>query len=227
MSSSGDELLAQAVRTLTDAARRSQPDWAEFVTQALAGAAANIGSIEAALAGRPGSWEAEGVRQLLWSTVGQDGELLLEHRTDPVVVDLYVDEILDDLGVWKTYDDAQLELQRRYEMVPAWPAELTDEQQRLAEEVDDLQERLEQQKERDWAAFGEQLKTAVEAAAARLTLPVPVVVNFDLETYRAARGADEPGAWVYGIAEKLREDAILGATLPGDGRPPLERLIGR
>jgi hypothetical protein len=61
-------LLADAVRVLTTAARLARPapggsgegwdepvDWAEFVTLALAGAAANIGHVEAVLAGRPGS----------------------------------------------------------------------------------------------------------------------------------------------------------------------------
>ncbi len=83
--------LGEAVRALTDAARLPRPrlrrtdegtwvedpgaapeqmDWAEFVTLAIAGAAANMGGVDAALAGRSGSWEAEGVRQLLYSTVG-------------------------------------------------------------------------------------------------------------------------------------------------------------
>ncbi|NHA02120.1 hypothetical protein G5V59_27455 [Nocardioides sp. W3-2-3] len=46
-----------------DQAPAEQMDWAELVTLALAGAAANLGGIEAALGGRSGSWEAEGVRQ--------------------------------------------------------------------------------------------------------------------------------------------------------------------
>ena len=100
-------LLADAITVLTAAARLTRPvrtldtepatterwvwidtggtapvDWAEFVTLALAGAAANIGSIDGALAGRPGSWEADGVRQLLASTVGHDEEYLDEHRTE-------------------------------------------------------------------------------------------------------------------------------------------------
>jgi hypothetical protein len=58
---------------------------------------------------RPGSWEADGVRQLLTSTVGYDEEYLPEHRTEPLVVDLYVDEILFDLGAWQAYDDANQE----------------------------------------------------------------------------------------------------------------------
>jgi hypothetical protein len=61
-------------------------DRAEFVSLALAGAAANAGVIKQILAGRPGSWEAERVRQTLQSTVADDQDLL-RHRTDPVVVD--------------------------------------------------------------------------------------------------------------------------------------------
>lgn len=74
-----------------------QIDWAEFVTLALAGAAANVGGVEAALAGRPGSWEAEMVRQTLNSTAADDKDLL-RHRTEPVVVDLWVESILSHLG---------------------------------------------------------------------------------------------------------------------------------
>lgn len=79
-----DEVLHDAIAALTEAQRLTnrpmrqtssgqwEPDpdprsalpidWAEFVTLALAGAAANAGGIETILAGRPGSWEA-GSRQ--------------------------------------------------------------------------------------------------------------------------------------------------------------------
>lgn len=80
-----DVLLARAVRVLTEAARLRRPadassavnregvgdsvvgdpvDWAEFVTLALTGAAANVGGVEKVLRGRPCSWEASGVRGL-------------------------------------------------------------------------------------------------------------------------------------------------------------------
>jgi hypothetical protein len=124
------DLQLLAVNVLTDAARLSwtgtgpdgQPvtgaaDWAEFVSLALAGAAANIGGIEAILAGRPGSWEADHVRNMLTSTVGDDEQYLLEHRTEPLVVTLFVDEILFDQGVWQSYEDARQELVRRYEAI--------------------------------------------------------------------------------------------------------------
>jgi hypothetical protein len=98
-----NEVLADAIRVLTEAARLRLPvlrqaetggwqphplqtepaDWAEFITLAVAGAAANIGSIERALEGRPGSWEAHAVRSLLLSTVGEDPAELLRHRTEP------------------------------------------------------------------------------------------------------------------------------------------------
>ena len=89
--------LADAIAAMTEAARIPRPrltqndagewvedpaaapeqmDWAEFVTLALAGAAANLGGIEAALNGRSGSWEAAGVRQLLESTVGPEPDPL-------------------------------------------------------------------------------------------------------------------------------------------------------
>ena len=136
-----DEVLADTVRTLTEATRLTtqrvrrtaaggwEPDpdapgdpidWAEFVTEALAGAAANAGSVDAVLAGRPGSWEAEGVHRLLDSAVGADGEDLLWHRTDPVDILLNVERILDDYGdpFTQQYEDADEELNRRIDAVP-------------------------------------------------------------------------------------------------------------
>jgi hypothetical protein len=136
-----DEVLHDAITTLTEAAHlTNQPmrqnssgqwepdpnpraalpiDWAEFVTLALAGAAANIGSTEQILAGRPGSWEAERVRQTLQSTVFNDQDLL-RHRTEPVVIALWVESILRDTNdtTYDDYRDAELELSRRAEAIP-------------------------------------------------------------------------------------------------------------
>jgi transcriptional regulator with XRE-family HTH domain len=136
-----DEVLHDAIGALTEAAHlTNQPmrqnssgqweadpdpraalpiDWAEFVTHALAGAAANIGGTEQILAGRPGSWESERVRQTLQSTVFDDRDLL-RHRTEPVAVDLWVESILRDTND-TTYDDyraAELELSQREEAIP-------------------------------------------------------------------------------------------------------------
>lgn len=100
-----DKLLAAAIAVLTEPARLTPPvltredaasqaagspvwtpsgerepdDWAEFVTHALACAAANMGGIEKVLSGRPESWEADYLRNLLTSTVLEQ----YLHRTAP------------------------------------------------------------------------------------------------------------------------------------------------
>ncbi|MEO7014938.1 MAG: hypothetical protein ABI130_09405 [Leifsonia sp.] len=127
----------EATRILTEAARLRSPrlqalpsggwgshptetdpaDWAELVTLALAGAAANVGGIETALAGRPGSWEAAGIRSLLESTVGEDESALWEHRTEPVRITVDLDEILAD-AYWQ-YDEAFQEINRRRDAAAA------------------------------------------------------------------------------------------------------------
>ena len=174
-----DQFLSNAVKAFTAAARLhwtlrapdgsvdSGPcDWAEFVGLALAGATANIGSLEAILAGRPKSWEADGVRNLLTATVGYDEQLLIEHRAEPVVVNIIVDDIMLNLEVWQAYDEASAELQRRYDDLVghswtrgsgALPEDLlpfTAEQERQVDEMAALEHRLEQQRQQDWSAYG-------------------------------------------------------------------------
>lgn len=123
-----DEVLRDAVAVLTEAGRRRLPrlhqtpggrvephpsetdpaDWAEFVTLVLAGAAANLGGIEAALAGRPGSWEAAKVEDLLAAAVGSDQADLWRHRTEPVRVHVNVDQLISDhTDAWLKYEEAE------------------------------------------------------------------------------------------------------------------------
>jgi hypothetical protein len=251
-----EQLLSDAVTALTAAARltcterrpdgtaASRPcDWAEFVTLALAGAAANIGSIENVLAGRPGSWEAEAVRSLLTATVGAgpDEQQLLTHRTDPVVVSINVDDMMVDLGVWQAYDDACDALQRRYDDlglrdvrctsgsaldVLARLATATPEQEHGCQQIAELQDRLEQQRHQDWVAYGAALATHIQAQVTRIEgLRVPVVVHVDVDPDPAS---SQTGTWDSGVGESLPErllNAAVEATpLPGHGRIPLERL---
>ncbi|WP_396908327.1 XRE family transcriptional regulator [Mycolicibacterium sp.] len=136
------EVLHDAIAVLTEAARlTNQPmrqsnsgewepnpdpraalpiDWAEFVTHALAGAAANIGGVEQILAGRAGSWEAEVVRRALQATVGADDEYLLQHRTEPVLIDLWVESILQYTSdtAYDDYRAAEQELWERENAIP-------------------------------------------------------------------------------------------------------------
>jgi hypothetical protein len=208
-----EQVLADAVRVMTEASRLTwssddpdggtvtrPADWAEFVAQTLAGAAANLGGIEQALAGRPGSWDADYVRNLLASTVGHHEYHLLEHRTEPLVVEVFVDELLVDLGVWKAYDDAQAEIARRHaaispgastaERARALPP-LTQRQEQRLEELDDLEH-------------------IVTAARQLPGLRVPVFVRVDNDSFRTEDGGDR-GA---GLEGRLLMDAIRVTPLP-------------
>jgi hypothetical protein len=65
------------------AAAASGTDFAEWLAVALARTAARLGSTEALLAARPGSWEAGHVRALLEGTVGPDDEHLSAYGERP------------------------------------------------------------------------------------------------------------------------------------------------
>lgn len=240
-----EQLLATAIEALTAAARLQRPvlerdeqasaaegtpvyretgrtepdDWAEFVSQALAGAAANAGGVETALAGRPGSWEADFTRQLLAGTVGHDGEYLWEHRTEPVRVTLYVDELADDINARKPYDDAGAAIDARHDEV----RDGTEAYERHVDLLAELADRLEAQRLADWTAWGEGLAEAVKAAAARRMpgLRVPVEVVVDVETWRSDR--EEP-YWP-DLEWELTGEALGATPAPWlDGPSPLERL---
>ena len=167
-------LTAAARRTYTMPAGEERHDFGEIPTRVLTAVAANIGGVETLLAGRPGSWEAEGVRQLLASALGEDESHLLEHRTEPVTLTLYVDELLVDQDVWAAYDAAGQELGRRYDAVGipsvtgtpgdaaaeaalAALAPAAAQQELAADQIADLEARLEQQRLADWAAYGQAL----------------------------------------------------------------------
>jgi hypothetical protein len=106
---------ARVLRWEVDPDRTEQADWAEFVTLALAGAAANLGGIETALAGRSGSWEAAGVRSLLESTVGPDENDLWRHRTEPLLITLHVEDLVNErTQMWEGYDAAETAIQQMY-----------------------------------------------------------------------------------------------------------------
>ncbi|MEP9385584.1 hypothetical protein [Nocardioides sp. KR10-350] len=103
------------VRWEVDPGRSEQADWAEFVTLALAGATANLGGIDSALAGRSGSWEAAGVRSLLESTVGPDEDDLWRHRTEPLTITLFVEDLVAErTRMWEGYNDAEAAVQQMY-----------------------------------------------------------------------------------------------------------------
>jgi len=59
---------------------REEHDFGGWLAEVLATAAAELGSSEALLARRPGSWEADHVRGLVEGTVGWSDEHLADYR---------------------------------------------------------------------------------------------------------------------------------------------------
>jgi hypothetical protein len=219
-------LLTDAIHTLTDAAKLNASnaggnghgvDVAEFAALALAGAAANVGGINALLAGRPGSWEADAACRLLEGTVGADESALWHHRTEPVQVVVNVDDILDDLGYTRLYEDSARQVEEQ--AGSSLPANPTDTDLLLVDQrVDERLSQLEAQREAEWAAYGAAFAQAVTDAAPQLlpglAVPVHVVVN---TTYQGSLGSgQEPD----GPASRLW-DWAWHATPPPGSRTPL------
>lgn len=92
MTTTEPDPIAQAIEALTTAARGTRTigkgtsnehaesaDFGEIACHVLTAVAANVGGVEELLAGRPGSWEADYVRQIVRSTAGDD---LMPWRTE-------------------------------------------------------------------------------------------------------------------------------------------------
>ena len=62
---------------------REEHDFSGWLAHILATAAAEVGSTVALTAGRPGSWEANLVQQLVRGTVGWDEDYLADHAKKP------------------------------------------------------------------------------------------------------------------------------------------------
>ena len=73
------EHTAAAVDAILAAVER-ESDFGGWLAGVLAAAAAELGSSDALVAGRPGSWEAAHVRGLVNGTVGWGDEWLATHR---------------------------------------------------------------------------------------------------------------------------------------------------
>jgi len=77
---------ARGTRTIgagTSHAHTEPVDFGEIACHVLTAVAANVGGVEELLAGRPGSWEADYVRQIVHSTAGDRPEDLAPWRAKP------------------------------------------------------------------------------------------------------------------------------------------------
>jgi hypothetical protein len=78
MTRSGERYTAGAVDAILEAVRERH-DFGGWLAEVLATAAAALGSTAALTAGRPGSWEADLVQQLVRGTVGCDDDYLADY----------------------------------------------------------------------------------------------------------------------------------------------------
>ncbi len=100
------QTFTTAVQALSAAVRLVHPtygpvDFADFLAHALAAVAANVGSTDRLIVGRPGSWEADLIAQLVEGTVGGGMEDLIWYRTEPVVIHLNVARLIHQ-NIWVT-----------------------------------------------------------------------------------------------------------------------------
>ncbi|PFG44927.1 hypothetical protein ATJ97_0201 [Georgenia soli] len=174
-----EALRAEAIRAMTRAARfswsnDSPMDFGEFVTQVVTATAANIGTLSKLLAGRPGSWEADLVRQMVVGAAGPDGDHLPEHRTDPVVVDVDVEEIMWESGVEEEFDQAAHQA-RQAVMDAAEDGTSGTVDDRAREAADDVWNRLEEKKR----LYAERLEAEILKAAQEQGYRAPVTVRIN------------------------------------------------
>lgn len=76
---SNDDYERDAHRAILQAVREQQ-DFGGWLAGVLARVSADLGSTFALTAGRPGSWEADLVQQLVKGTVGYDDDYLADYR---------------------------------------------------------------------------------------------------------------------------------------------------
>ena len=191
---------------------------------------------------------------MLHATVGYDEQYLLEHRTEPVVVRVHVDDILNELGLRTLYDEAHDELTRREDAIHARPRRRAScraglrrrRPGRASTELEQLRERSTSNARRSGPPTARRSSDNVHRAAAELfpglRVPVEVVVELDWQNDIGLRTTwSRPGVADVGdrpaehAAARLRHSAarttrscVDVAQVERDaGRTPLARLDNR
>lgn len=175
-----DQLLQDAIRALTRAARESTSsadglDFADFLAHVLASTAANVGGPDRLLARRPGSWEASHLEALLRGTVGDEPDSWWTYRTEPLIVPLNVAELIEGsdlhpglLGL----DDAIDTVGLRY-------CSADDEDDAVLDAWDwDIEVLIERYKT-EYQAYAERFTLAATAAGQAISPPISVRVTAD------------------------------------------------
>lgn len=210
-------LVGQVIGVLTSVARQtrmrgagSSPatvepvDFADIAAQVLTAVAANVGGIETLLAGRPGSWEADLVRQLVDGTAGYDGNLV-RWRTEPVRLPLDTYDTLADFGIAGMYEQ---ELNQA--AAPTNDLSLTEAEHDAAQDLCDAINDLWDQ---DQAAYAE----AYRATAQRYLTERGATCG--VEIVAAPLPHPDPLRWD-GLAERVDEYTRTHTPLPMTGSAP-------
>ncbi|MEU4165167.1 hypothetical protein, partial [Actinoplanes sp. NPDC026670] len=216
-----DTLVGQAIEALTSLARQTRVrgagtpaettepvDFAEIAAHVLTSVAANLGSVETLLAGRPGSWEADLVRQLINGTAEEDR--LLAWRTEPYQVRLDVDGLFDDFGIGALHE-ADLDAA----IAAANADNLTDEQYEAAAARETAIEDLYQQDRDAYAAAYLDIARSWLTRHGLTTGAELVRTDYDHPGHRT----DQP-QW-NALDDALDEYARVHTPLPQTGTPPL------
>ena len=178
-----DDSLVDAIKIMTDAARRRRPDgqqsdFADFVAQVLASTAANVGGPDNLLAGRPGSWEADCVSRLIEGVMGTDPHYWQGFRTEPIKVTLNVAELIEASGLHPGLlglDAAMSALDRAYSQTP--DGDTTAAAAQLEQQLDQLESRYRTQ----YRLYGERFADAVRAVAITMNLETMIDVAVDAD----------------------------------------------
>jgi hypothetical protein len=228
-----------AVEALTAAARLRHPDngqldFAEFAAHVLASVAANVGGVDRLLAGRPGSWEADKVGDLLYSTVGHDEEYLLQHRSEPVVIHLNVHRLTytratresDGTRMWASETPCETELDEVWQRYAALSEDAYTDETFAAEEAGYAAIRAKWSAR--YAAYAEAFTDAIRAEAAAVEgLNVPVRVEAVTEADEAVDDSpshpddvdyDDPA--YDPVAVRLWDAALAAVPVPADDQWP-------
>jgi hypothetical protein len=137
------------------------------------------------------------------------------NRGDPVVVDVHVREIFEDLDGDLPYERAATALYDRWIARGRHP----DADDELAK----LSDQLMQLRRSDRAVYGDALAAAVRGAARNCGITVPVIVNVHLDQRAPSdRAACHARPWTVG--DELLAWAIFDTPLPAERHPPLPRL---
>lgn len=205
--------FAVAADSLLAAIQTRVTDGAETVSHLLATVAANLGGVDQITAGRPGSWEADHVQQFLSSTVGPDGEYLLQFRTRPIEVVECVELAMVDLDIDFLYDESLA-------LVEDAETEAADEGDDAAwDRLDHAGLLIDQLRTSDYATYRDAFEVNIREATRALTetrhlpIDVPVSVRWvDWKDHEETTGSQD----IWGTIEyELWESARAKTPPPG------------